>query len=99
MPNVSLKQLMEAGGMMLFLEKEKGVHPDDEITIPQIGRMTYKQLAKNIELKVLDLAKTIKRGDFDKISDRQLETFSHFVRVAKAYKEGSKVPLETKFKG
>ena len=98
MPHVKLTDLIENGGMMLFLEKEKGVMDDEEIVVPQIGRMTYKQLKKNVEGKAIDLAKKIKRGDYDKIADNQLEIFSHLVRVAKAYKEGSKVPLSTMFK-
>lgn len=98
---IKIKKLIESTnfGMAFMLEKKnKSVLDGDEIVIPQVGRMLYSQLKKNIEGKASDLAKIIKQGDYSKVSDRQLELLSHFVRVARAYQEGSKVPLETKFK-
>ena len=95
---INLKDLIENGGMMFMLEKDGGVHEDDEIVIPQIGRMTFKQLKKNIEGKTKDLNAKIKRGEYDKITDSMLEVLSHLIRVARAYKEGTKVPLGTSFK-
>jgi len=98
MPDIKLKELLENGGMMFMLEKEKGVHEEDEVIVPQIGRMSYKNLKKNVEGKAKDLYARIKRGDFKSIGDNMLEIFSHFVRVARAYSEGSKVPQGTMFK-
>jgi len=97
MPHVKLTDLMN-NGMMFMLEKVKGVRDDEEIVVPQIGRMTFQQLKKNVEGKAIDLANKIKSGQYDKIEDNQLEIFSHLVRVAKAYNQGTKVPLTTMFR-
>jgi len=95
---IKLLEYAGNGGMKLYLEKKKGVQEDDEVVIPQVGRMLYSQLKKNVDGKVKDFANIMKKGDYSKMTDRQLELLSHFIRVARAYQEGSKVPLETKFK-
>lgn len=95
---IKLSDLMGNGGMMFMLEKKKGVKEDDEIIIPQIGRMLFSQLKKNVEGKAKDLYDRIKKGQYDRISDSMLELFSHFVRVARSYQKGEKVPSSTLFK-
>ena len=94
---VQLTSLLKNGGMMYELQKKKGVLDDDEVLIPQVGRMLYKQLKSNIDDKIKDILKSSQSGKYE-ISDRALETLSHFIRVARAYKDGTKVPMSTKFK-
>lgn len=91
-------KLKEIAGIGFMMEKKKGVLPDDEVVVPNIGKMLYKQLENNVEGKAQNLASKINRHDYDKITDTMLETFCHLVRVARAYKTGGKVPLSTMFK-
>lgn len=81
-----------------LIERNEVVLDDDEIVVPQLGKMKYGQLKKNIEGKAIDLVNKIKKGDYNKIADNQLELFSHLIRVARAYKEGKNVPTSTFFK-
>lgn len=93
---VKLKEFLISG--KIVTEKKKGVLDDDEVLIPGIGRMLYKQLKKNIELKSKDLHDRVRKGEYDRISDSMLEVFSHMVRVSRSYQTGDKVPSSTLFK-
>lgn len=91
-------RLSEILGGGFILEKKKGVLDDDEIVIPNVGKMLFRQLKKSVEVKAKDLYDRIKKGEYDRISDSMLETFSHLTRVARSYSVGEKVPQSTLFK-